>query len=153
MKAWGEEQLTEYRRKRLRSGASDLLGHQFLSYDPETKTARCGFRSQPCLLNPMGRVQGGVQAAMMDEVMIDALLIATGYGQYVPTLELKISFIRPARPGAFEAEARIVRHGRTAAFVEGTLHDQDGELVATASATCKLQPMTRRPSQRAAAGR
>jgi uncharacterized protein (TIGR00369 family) len=56
----------------------------------------------------------------------------------VPTLELKVSFLAPARPGRFVAEGQVLRKGKNVAFAEGRLFDGADELVATASATMRI---------------
>ena len=146
MSAWGLAQSEEFDAKRKRAGACELLSHELLSFDSAAQISRSAFHSRPELLNPMGRVQGGVLAAMLDEAMIDVLIIATGYVAYIPTLELKVSYLRAAKPGRFEAEGRIVRQGRTTAFLEGSLFDCDGSLVATSSATYKMTPLEQAPN-------
>ena len=55
-----------------------------------------------------------------------------------PTLDLHVSFLRPARPGRFVGKARVVSLGRTIAFLEGELFDADGELVAKSTATARV---------------
>ena len=57
------------------------------------------FQATEQFLNPMGAIQGGFLTAMLDETMGPAAISALPAGQGVPTLELKVSFIRPARPG------------------------------------------------------
>jgi len=52
--------------------------------------ARAGFA------NPMGNVQGGFLAAMLDDTLGPALAATLGDGEFAPTLELKVSFLRPA---------------------------------------------------------
>jgi len=49
-----------------------------------------------------------------------------------------VSFLRPARPGRFVGTGRILHRGGTIAFLEGSLADADGELVATATATARV---------------
>jgi uncharacterized protein (TIGR00369 family) len=51
---------------------------------------------------------------------------------------MKVSFLRPARPGPLIAEGRVVHKTRTLAFVEGTLSTEDGDLIATGSATLRI---------------
>jgi uncharacterized protein (TIGR00369 family) len=59
-------------------------------------------------------------------------------GQFAPTLELKVSLLRPARPGRLIGTGRVVHRGGTIAFLEGSLRDVDGQLVATATATARV---------------
>jgi uncharacterized protein (TIGR00369 family) len=99
---------------------------------------RFEFTAGEVLLNPTGVVQGGFLAAMLDETMGPAALTALGPGHAIPTLALNVSFLRPASPGRFEADARVVHLGKTVAFLEGTLTGDDGEPVAHATATSRV---------------
>jgi MoaD family protein len=118
---------------------SDLLGSRPL--DAEPGHVRMEFRATEQFLNPMGVVQGGFLTAMLDETMGPAALSALGPGQGVPTLELKVSFIRPARPGRLVADARVVHMGKSVVFLESSLVTDDGSLIATATATARIVPM------------
>ena len=67
-----------------------------------------------------------------------ALVAALPGGQFVTTLELKVSFLRPARPGRITGTGRVVHRGGSIAFLAGELRDQAGELLATATATARI---------------
>jgi acyl-coenzyme A thioesterase PaaI-like protein len=56
------------------------------------------------------------------------------------SLELKVSYFAPARPGRVVAEGWIERPGRTNAFAEGRLLDGAGNVLARASSTIRLIP-------------
>jgi uncharacterized protein (TIGR00369 family) len=87
--------------------------------------------------NPAGHVQGGMLAAMLDDVTA-SLATATGTrDERCATLDLHTSFLRPAKVGEIRAVARVVRRGREIVNVSGEL-SQEGRLVATAVATCML---------------
>jgi uncharacterized protein (TIGR00369 family) len=75
---------------------------------------------------------------MLDDTLGPALVATLDEGQFAPTLELKVNFIRPARPGILIGEGRIVSRGRSIAFLAGELTTQAGELVATATATARI---------------
>lgn len=118
----------------------ELLGGEPLSVDAAAGTARMAFLGRPELCNPLGVLQGGMQTAMLDEVMILAAVAHYDADIYLPTLELKTSYLRPAPPGRYEAEGRVLRRGRSIAFMEGRLFDPEGRLVASASTTCSVVP-------------
>lgn len=118
---------------------TDLLGSRPL--DAEPGHVRMEFQATEQLLNPMGAIQGGFLTAMLDETMGPAALSALGPGQGVPTLELKVSFIRPAKPGRLVADARVVHMGKSVVFLESSLVTDDGTLTATATATARIVPM------------
>ena len=57
------------------------------------------------------------------------------------TLELKITFLKSANPGIVIAAAKVIKLGKSIAFVEGTLSDSNGDLIAKGTSTNKLVPM------------
>jgi uncharacterized protein (TIGR00369 family) len=116
------------------------LGWTLRAIDAEAGTIEVGFTAGEAFTNPTGAVQGGFVAAMLDDTMGPAVF-AMGKGEiFAPTLDLHVSFIRPARPGPFVGKARVVRFGRTIAFLEGELFDAEGELVARSTATARVMP-------------
>jgi uncharacterized protein (TIGR00369 family) len=78
---------------------------------------------------------------MLDDTMGPALIATLEPDQFAPTLELKVSFLRSARPGRLIGTGRVVHRGGTIAFLAGELHDGAGVLVATASATARIVRM------------
>ena len=85
--------------------------------------------------NPGGSVQGGIVTALLDDAAAFAVIVKSGHSVYVATLELKTSFFAAALPGLLYAEARVVKLGRTVAFVEADLTDAQGKLLARMSTT------------------
>lgn len=114
------------------------LGLSLVGFDPATRELRATFDGKPEFCNPRGVVQGGFQAAMLDDVMAVALILTTE-GRFVPpTLELKVSYFEPVLPGPIQAKGRVLRLGRSIVFLEGDLLGDDGRLLVRASATAKL---------------
>mgnify|MGYP001547667601 FL=1 len=71
-------------------------------------------------LNRNGVVHGGMLAAFMDNVLAHAVHRSAGHPAY--TVRMVTDFLHPARPGDWiEGRARVIRHTRTLAFVEGEL--------------------------------
>ncbi len=116
--------------------AAALLGWEALAIEPGRVRVRYTARDE--FLNPMGTVQGGFLAAMLDDAMGPALFTLLEDGQFAPTLEMKVSFFRPARAGALVAEGRVAHLGHSVAFLEGTLSTENGALIATATATARV---------------
>jgi len=84
-------------------------------------------------------VQGGYVAAWIDAAMARAVGAATGGEFGCNTLELKVAYYAPAKLGqTLTAEGWIERKGRSTVFLEGTLSNEDGQVVAKASSTAKL---------------
>jgi uncharacterized protein (TIGR00369 family) len=117
--------------------AAALLGWTPLTLEPGHVRVQYSAREE--FYNPQGNVQGGFLAAMLDDAMGPALFTTLAADQFAPTLELKVSFLRRAKAGTLVAEGRVVHRTRSVAFLEGTLSDGDGNLVATASATARIQ--------------
>ena len=90
------------------------------------------------MTNPLGHIQGGFVAAMLDDTMGPALATTYAAGEMGPTLELKVNFVRPVLPGLAIGEGRVVHRGRSVAFVEGVLKSVAGEVLATGSCTSRI---------------
>lgn len=118
--------------------ASALLGWHVRAIDAAAGTIEVGFTADDRFLNPAGDVQGGFVAAMLDDTVGPGVFAMTEGAVYAPTIDLHISFIAPARPGRFVGKGRVVKLGRTIAFLEGELFDADGELVARGTATARV---------------
>lgn len=118
--------------------AVTLLGYELLSADADRGEASVQFHGRDDFLNLMGNVQGGFVTAMLDAAASTALLAQLPCDHVAPTLEIKTSFLRPAPPGRLVGHGRVVHRGRSIAFLEATLCDPDGAVLATASATVKI---------------
>jgi len=118
--------------------ASRLLGVEPVAFDAEAGRAVLAFAAKPEFLNPMGTLQGGFMAAMLDEAMTVAALVKTGMTVMLPTLEMKISFLAPGKTGRLIATGQVVRLGKRVAFLEGRLEDEAGTLLALSSATTSV---------------
>ncbi|MGH6891777.1 MAG: PaaI family thioesterase [Dongiaceae bacterium] len=76
---------------------------------------------------------GGPLAAFIDTVGDFAIGIAVGGG--VPTVNLRVDYLRPAIGDALTATARVRRAGRTFAVVDIDVMQPDGKLVAVGRGT------------------
>lgn len=118
--------------------AVELLGYTLRWADAERGEAEAEFLARPDFLNLMGNVQGGFLTAMLDAIGSTALLAQLPPDHLAPTLELKTSFLRPAPAGRLVGRGRVVHRGRKIAFLEASISDEDGALLATATATVKI---------------
>ncbi len=126
--------------------AAVALGWELLSVDPDAGTIEVAFTASDRFLNPVGVVQGGFLAAMLDDTLGPALVATLGPGQFAPTTDLHVQFLRPARPGRLVGRGRIVRRGKDIGFMSGELVDSSGAVVATATATAQIRTMQAGPS-------
>ena len=119
--------------------APALLGWQPLAVDPEAGTIEAAFTATERFLNPIGVIQGGILAAMLDDTLGPALVATLGPGQFAPTTDLHVQFLRPVRPGRLTGRGRVVHRGRDIAFLAGELLDDSGQIVAAATATATIR--------------
>ncbi len=63
-------------------------------------------------------MQGGVIAAIADEAVAYALWSLVPDGEIINTVEFKMNFLAPVRQGLIEAQASIVRRGKTISLGE-----------------------------------
>src|SRR5664279_6633291 len=115
-----------------------LLGWKFLEFDSVQQMIKVEMQARPEFINPAGFIHGGMLAAMLDETLSPALAATLGPGEFATTLEIKVSFISPGKVGRVLGTGRIVSRGRSICFLEGQLHDDQGNLLATAMATSKI---------------
>jgi uncharacterized protein (TIGR00369 family) len=114
----------------------DLLGWQLLEAEPGR--IRVTFQGKPDFYNPVGIVQGGILAAMLDGVMGAAAVSLLGPDESIATLDVNISFMQPVRDVKLIAEGRVAHRGGATVFMSGTLTLEDGSLVANAGATGRV---------------
>ena len=138
-----EEMLARFSNSKNRPPCTETLGMRLTHVDQAKMTARFDFEARQDFANPTGAIQGGFIGAMLDEAMSTAAIIASNITMNAPTLEMKVSFLRPLFVGKASAEARILKWGRTTCFIEAELFDPEGQLVAKASATQAPKPFKR----------
>jgi uncharacterized protein (TIGR00369 family) len=112
---------------------AELTPFRIIDADLERGSVKLEFAPQPAFGNHFGNVQGGFAVAM-----IDVLLSVCAYAKYrlwLPTAEIKTSFVEPLKLGTCVGEGRVIKAGRSLAFLEGRLINTDGRPSITASAT------------------
>jgi uncharacterized protein (TIGR00369 family) len=73
--------------------------------------------------------QGGILATLVD--MAAEYAIAAKFGRPVPTINLRIDYHRPARPGMLYARGRVIRAGSTIITAEARVLDSERALCAS----------------------
>lgn len=87
--------------------------------------------------NPRGEVHGGLVAALLDIGLSQAVRSQMDDRATVATISMTVNYLAPAF-GELVCRGRIVRYGRSIAFAEGEVSDEQGKAVCRASATYKL---------------
>jgi uncharacterized protein (TIGR00369 family) len=101
--------------------------------DLDAGRVRLRFAPQPAFSNHFGNVQGGFAVAM-----IDVLVSVAAYAKtrtWLPTVEIKSSFVAPLKLGECIGEGIVVRAGKQLVFLEARLWGADGKLAVHATAT------------------
>jgi uncharacterized protein (TIGR00369 family) len=112
-----------------------FLGLRVVALDHAAATLTVVMPMKPELERRLGTGQfhGGPIAAFIDSVGDYAIGMALGGG--VPTINLRIDYLRPAVGGALTGTARVRRAGRTVALVDVDVYDEQRTLVAVGRGT------------------
>lgn len=129
------EMLARFQNSKKRPPCSDTLGMRLTGVEQEARRIRMDFDVPQSFANPTGAVQGGFIAAMLDEAMSTCVIIDSNVTMTAPTLEMKVSYFKRLMPGPAHVEARILKRGNSAVFMEADCFDPEGNLVARASAS------------------
>lgn len=105
--------------------------------DPDGR-ATIEYRAGMHMCHSGGVVQGGFVTGWIDAAMAHAAMAMSGPDVVPMSLELKVSFFAPTRPGLVIAKAWVERRGRSTCFFEGQLLDATGRVLAKASSTLML---------------
>lgn len=89
---------------------------------------RLPFREEFLRLDGSDWLHGGIISALIDIAGDYAIMTRTGVG--VPTIDLRIDYLRPARRGDLVAIGRAVKVGRTISTADVEVRDAAGEIVA-----------------------
>lgn len=112
---------------------------QVLSTDRKLGVVRAEFEAMKRFCHTDGTiVQGGFISGWLDFSMAQAVIVRAAEPVGVASLELKVNFLQRVGPGRVIAEGRVLRMGRRVAFLEASLFDPDGAVLATASSTALL---------------
>ena len=87
-------------------------------------------------------VHGGVLATLADTAGGFAAFLAAPKGSRVATIEMKINFLEAVGDGEIQADARILRLGKTTCVVDCEVTDQKGLLVGKALMTFSVRRPT-----------
>lgn len=109
---------------------------ELLDADPARGWVKIQFAAQPAFRNHFGNIQAGFAAAMLDVPISVAGFLKTG--KWLPTVELKCSYLSPAPVAICIGEGLVLKAGKRLAFLEGRLLSPDGTLAVHATATVSI---------------
>ena len=100
-------------------------------------TCRITFPIPDFLHNPQGTLHGGIIATILDISM--GHLLRRAYGVAGSTLEMKLQFFAVVTTPTAWCEARLLQRGKSIAFLESRLFNQQNVLCGLATSTWKVQ--------------
>jgi uncharacterized protein (TIGR00369 family) len=80
-------------------------------------------------------VHGGLVSTILDSAMGGACWSLLDEHEHFLTADLRVEFMRAARPGTLRAEGKVVQRTRRVAFCSAELYDEDGTQLANARCT------------------
>ena len=119
------------------SAVNNTLDAQVLSFDPDTHEVVMSFTATPAMCHSRVIVQGGFITAMVDCAMAYSAMGAFEKPIAVPTLEIKVSFLKVGNAGQLIAKARPQRLGKSVGFIEAELFQND-DIIATSTSTIRI---------------
>jgi acyl-CoA thioesterase len=119
-------------------GVANALGMEKVVERGEKGRAVIHYRARVDMCHSSGIVQGGFVTGWIDAAMAHVVMAQSADAGNPLSLEIKVSFLKPATPGLIIAEAWIERSGRSIAFLEGLIRNEAGEVLAKATSTMKL---------------
>jgi uncharacterized protein (TIGR00369 family) len=108
----------------------EFLGLELVDADREagSATLRMPFRREFQRSPTHPQLHGGVIAALIDIAGDYALAAVLGGG--VPTINIRVDYLRPAADTALTASARVVRQGKSIGVVDIEVFDDEARLIA-----------------------
>lgn len=116
--------------------ASDTLGFELAPAGDPKEGIALSWTVPAAYCNSAGTLQGGVMAAFADALVGGAAAAYLPDDHYPALAEMNISLLRPAPAGTnLTGRGRILKAGKRVLFAEAEIFDDDGRLVAKATAT------------------
>lgn len=121
--------------------AAETLGWELIAEYPDEGWIEIAFHPNATMLNPRGTVQGGFVAAMLDDTMGPALVSMSGGTQMPASIDIHVSFLAPVYPGRVVGKGRVIKAGKSVAYLEAELFDMDGKLLARATSSAQIMEL------------
>jgi 1,4-dihydroxy-2-naphthoyl-CoA hydrolase len=120
-----------------RTGVPEYLGMSIIAVGPGWCEVELEVTDE--LLNPFGAAHGAVTASIVDHALGTAVFPLLPLGTWPATLEFKLNYLAPVRPGVLRARAEVVSISARTAVV--TVECTNGDRVAaTALGTIAITP-------------
>jgi uncharacterized protein (TIGR00369 family) len=123
---------------RERAEANDVPVARVIGFEAENigeGRAAVTFAAGPQHANPMGTLHGGILCDIADAAMGIAFASTLAPDESFTTIELKMNFFRPVWQARLRADGTVLQRGRTIAYVECTITDEQSRVIAIAVST------------------
>lgn len=127
------ERLAEPNQHSLVSTFGRLAGVRVAQVEPGASRLELPVRAT--VMNPVGRLFGGVAFTLADIGMVQAHKLLHQPGDRSTTLEMKINYLEAVDSGKLIADSQIIQDSDPVVTLESQIRDQDGRLVAAARGT------------------
>jgi acyl-CoA thioesterase len=97
-----------------------LMGINIVSYGKGN--AELSMDIRPDMMNGAGWMQGGLYTALADEAMALALFATLGENARIATISETTSYFKGVKTGRISARSRVMKRGRSVAFVEAEVY-------------------------------
>jgi uncharacterized protein (TIGR00369 family) len=105
-----------------------FLGLELVRYEDGLCEIRMPFREELLREDGSDWLHGGVISALID--IAGDFAVETRTGGDVPTVDLRVDYLRPAKRGSLVATGRAIKIGRRVCIADVEVKDEDGLLVA-----------------------
>jgi uncharacterized protein (TIGR00369 family) len=123
------------------------IGELFHMQVLDAEHGRITFTCTPdgSMYNPLGTVHGGTVCTLLDTALGCALHTTLPQGVGYTSVEIKVSYLKQVTldSGELTAVGTVVKAGSRIGFTEGQVTDSSGALVATATSTLLIFPLTK----------
>jgi acyl-coenzyme A thioesterase PaaI-like protein len=115
---------------------------EFIDFDSEKRTIELAFAATEAFTNPVGNVLGGFPAAMLYYTIGPALLATLRARSVSIDFELQCQTSSASLAGSHRGKGCVLRRDGDIAVVEAALFDAEGAVIATATATARVIPLS-----------
>ena len=120
----------------------ELLNMTLVEAAPGTATFTC--HPDESHYNPIGAVHGGLVCTLLDSALGCAVQTTLPKGVGYTSIEIKVNYLRSIRAGGgpLTCIGVVSKAGSRVAFADGTVTDASGKLVATATGSLLVFPLS-----------
>ena len=121
-----------------RPACVELLGGAVTGFEPDQQQITMEFLPGLNCCHSGNIIQGGFVTAMLDAAMAHAAMALEQFKAIPSSIDINVSFLRPARQGRYRSVGTAIKLGRTVAYLRAELFDVQDTLVATATSSVYL---------------